>query len=68
MKKQDEERSIKPVSLGSYEGEEISILHGRYGYYLKHGRDNYALPSSYRQNADGLTFDEAVSVIKKKKT
>ncbi len=67
IRAQDEQRAIKPVELGSYDGSEIVVSHGRYGWYLRHGRENIALPAKYRENPEGLTLEEAVEIIKAKK-
>ena len=66
IEKQDMERSIKPVSLGQLDGDEIIVSHGRYGYYLKYRGNNIALPSKYKNDVSGLTLDEASLLIRKK--
>lgn len=50
-----------PRVVGEYEGEQIEVRQGPYGYYIRHGKKNYPLPSG----ADPLTLTEAeaISVI-----
>ncbi len=58
------------IDLGEYEGQKVGVFSGRYGFYLKHGKDNYALPYAMKKNEDTLkelTFDQAVEIIKNKK-
>lgn len=58
------------IELGEYEGQKVGVLSGRYGFYLKHGKDNYALPYAMKKNEDALkqlTLDQAVEIIKNKK-
>lgn len=66
IEKAEEIKSIQPVVLGQYEGKDVATANGRYGYYLKWGTDNIALPSKYKKSAEGLTLEEAVEIIKKK--
>ena len=66
IEKAEEIKSIQPVVLGQYESKDVAAANGRYGYYLKWGTDNIALPSKYKKSAEGLTLEEAVEIIKKK--
>ena len=66
IEKAEEIKSVQPVVLGQYEGKDVAATNGRYGYYLKWGTDNIALPSKYKKSVDGLTLEEAVEIIKKK--
>lgn len=58
------------IDLGEYEGQKVGVFNGRYGFYLKHGKDNYALPYAMKKNEEalkGLTFEQAVQIIDSKK-
>lgn len=58
------------IDLGVYEGEKVGVYHGRFGNYLKHGKDNYALPGDLKKSEEALkqlTLEQAVEIIKKKK-
>ncbi len=66
IEKTEEMKSVQPVVLGQYEARDVSAVNGRYGYYLKWGADNIALPSKYKKSVEGLTMEEAVEIIKRK--
>ncbi len=51
-----------PRRLGKYEGEDIQVLKGRYGPYLKYGDKNVSLPRGTDPQA--ITFDDAVSLVR----
>lgn len=44
---------------------DITLNSGRYGPYLKWGRNNYAIPKEYRDKE--LTLDDALKIISAKK-
>lgn len=55
------------VDFGDYEGQNLVIAHGRYGYYLKHGATNYKISKEYQQNEEAckaMTKETAISFIK----
>lgn len=46
-------------------GEDIALSKGRYGMYIKCGKNNYAIPKGY--SLSELTLEEAVKIINAKK-
>lgn len=55
------------VDFGDHDGQSLVILHGRYGYYLKHGQTNYRIPKEYQQNEEAckaMTKETAISFVK----
>ena len=52
--------------LGEYEGHPIQICKGRYGPYIKYNGENIALPKELKTK-DEITYEEAITVINKKK-
>ena len=55
------------VDFGDYEGKKLGIYHGKYGYYLKHGDTNIAVPKEYKNDEQAclaMTKETAVSLIK----
>ena len=56
--------------LGTFENLPVILAHGRFGFYVKHGKENYALPSAYKNDeakAKGLALEQAIEIIKKKR-
>ena len=54
------------VDFGEHEGKSLGIFHGRYGYYLKHGKDNISLPKEYKQDeaaCKAMTREKAISLL-----
>ena len=54
------------VDFGDYDGKSLGIFHGRYGYYLRHGKDNISLPKDYKQNeaaCKAMKREEAISLL-----
>lgn len=49
--------------IKSFPEQDIEILNGRYGPYLKHGGENYKLPKNVEPEA--LTLEECLEIIKK---
>ena len=49
-----------PKSLGSYNGEDIIVKNGRYGYYISYNKKNYKFINGYDKT---LSFDDAVKCI-----
>lgn len=54
------EKEAKKV-IATFEGEDISILNGRFGPYIKHGGKNFRIPKNMK--ADGLTLEECLKLI-----
>ncbi|MCF0261680.1 MAG: type I DNA topoisomerase, partial [Sphaerochaetaceae bacterium] len=55
------------VDFGEHEGANLAIMHGKYGYYLKHGDTNYRISKEYQQNEEAckaMTKEVAISFIK----
>lgn len=57
----------EPKKLGKHPttGEDIVLSKGRYGMYLKCGKNNYAIPKGYAPSS--LTEEEAVKIVTTKK-
>ena len=57
----------EPKVLGKHPqtGEEIVLSRGKYGMYLKCGKNNYAIPKGYAATA--LTEEEAIKIVTAKK-
>ncbi len=56
--------------LGQFEQETVALATGRYGFYLRVGKENVALPNEYKKDeekAGALTLDEAVAIIRAKR-
>jgi DNA topoisomerase-1 len=49
-----------PKNLGIYEGSEITLNNGRYGFYLQHDKKNYKLLEGFTEDLD---FESAVKCI-----
>lgn len=55
------------VDFGDHDGKNLSIQHGRYGYYLKHGDKNYRISKEYVQSEEAckaMDKETAISFIK----
>ncbi len=55
------------VDFGDYEGKNLGIYHGRYGYYLRHGEANVRIPKEYQQDEEAckaMTKETAISFLK----
>ncbi|MFA7108849.1 MAG: type I DNA topoisomerase [Sphaerochaetaceae bacterium] len=60
---------VPVVDLGEHEGEALGIFYGRYGYYMKHGKKNIALPKEYKNDEEKcktLKKEDAISFIEEK--
>nr|WP_319472578.1 type I DNA topoisomerase [uncultured Sphaerochaeta sp.] len=56
--------------LGQFEQDTVALASGRYGLYLRVGKQNIALPNEYKKDeekAGALTMDEAVAIIRAKR-
>ena len=56
--------------LGTFENETVALATGRYGFYLKVGKENIALPNEFKKDeakANSLTHEEAVQIISTKR-
>lgn len=51
-----------PRTLGEMDGEEVLVNHGRYGYYVRIGREYFSLEE---RNPTAVELDEAIQIIKK---
>ncbi|MBN8703921.1 MAG: type I DNA topoisomerase [Bacteroidetes bacterium] len=51
-----------PRTLGTYEGEEITVAIGRFGPYLKHNNVFYSLPRT--DDPYAIEYDRAVEILK----
>lgn len=54
--------------FGVQDGERLDIRQGRYGYYLKHGSENYRLAPKYQHDEQAciqMPLEEALSALKK---
>ena len=55
------------VDFGDYEGQNLGIYHGKYGYYLRHGDKNIRIAKEYQRDEEAcksMTKETAVSFIK----
>ena len=57
-----EEKSLDALQTFSINGEEVHLLDGMFGPYLKRGSENIPLPSDYKKDISKLT-EESVSEI-----
>ncbi len=48
--------------INSFPEEDIEVLNGRFGAYIKHGGENYKIPKG--TDAKALTLDECLNIIK----
>ena len=55
-----------PLSLGEYEGEEVSVNVGRFGPYVKFGEQFISIPRG--EEPLDVTMDRAIELIKEKQT
>lgn len=56
--------------IGEFEGGSVALASGRYGLYLKVGKENIPLPAEYKKDAakaEALSLDEAVEIIRTKR-
>lgn len=55
------------VDFGDHEGKNLSICHGRYGYYIRYGQENVRIAKEYQQNEEAckaMTKETAISFLK----
>ena len=64
---QDARRQEEGRNIATFEGEPVTLAHGRYGYYLKWKGVNIGLPEKYKQSVEGLGEQEAVELVEKRK-
>lgn len=58
------------VTFSEFEGSPLAIYSGKYGFYLKHGSENYALPNEAKKDenlAKQVTREQAIAIIEAKK-
>lgn len=53
-------------TFGELNGEAIVLRNGKYGYYLKHGRNNIALPAEFKKDPSALTEEKAREITAEK--
>ncbi|MBI1222944.1 MAG: type I DNA topoisomerase [Bacteroidetes bacterium] len=63
-RKADAEKLIKVFD----EDAELQVLNGRWGPYLKKGRDNFKIPKNRHEDAASITFEEATEMMEKAAT
>jgi len=49
-----------PKNLGAYNGENVIVKNGRYGYYLQHNKQNYKISNDLNEN---LSLEDAIKCI-----
>lgn len=57
---------FEPRTLVGFEGEDIVLSKGRYGFYLKHGTKNYRIPKTMEPLE--LTAEQALDIVQGKVT
>ncbi|MCR4675913.1 MAG: type I DNA topoisomerase [Sphaerochaetaceae bacterium] len=65
--------AAKPASnviknFGEYEGKNLSIMSGRYGFYIKYGTENFRLPKELQhdeQACKDFEIEKAIEILKK---
>jgi len=62
--KEAKEAKAKAI-IKEFKKEEISILNGRYGPYIKYKKKNYKLDKKLHDKAGKLELDEVIDIIKK---
>ncbi len=45
------------------EDETLTILNGRWGAYIKHGKNNIKIPKEQKENAEELSFEDCMKII-----
>lgn len=53
---------------GEKDGKDISLVKGHYGYYIKWGEENIALPSEEKKNVESLTLERIMEIAENHKT
>ena len=51
----------KFIAKFEHEGEDIEVLNGRFGPYIKKGKDNFKIPKG--TEAKSLTLDDCVKIM-----
>ena len=52
--------NIAPKSVGNYNGHDIIIKNGKYGYYFTHADKNYSIKT---ENIEEFTLEEAIKIL-----
>ena len=60
-KKESSVKAEKEYTLSS--GDVVQLLNGRYGYYLKRGKDNIAISKEERENLALLTLERVEDIV-----
>lgn len=58
----EETISLLPKSFGEYNGQDIIIKNGKYGYYFTYSEKNYSL-SSFKKEISELTIEDVIKII-----
>ncbi len=59
-----EEKSVDAEKSFTVDGESVSLINGRYGYYLKRGKDNIALSDDIKKDIAALTEDKVAELVR----
>lgn len=59
-----EEKSVDAEKTFTVDGDDVSLIKGRYGYYLKRGKDNIALSDDIKKDISLLTDDKVVEIVR----
>ena len=57
-------KSALPISLGEFEGKEVTVGEGKYGPYVRHGNSYISIPRG--KDPLALTLNEAIGLIQEK--
>ena len=52
------------LSFGEVDGKPLGVFNGKYGYYLKWGKDNIKLPDNFKESYESLNKDEAIEIAR----
>ena len=59
---EEHDRKEAEKFISSFPEQDIEVLNGRFGAYIKHGGENYKLPKG--TDAKALTLEECLEIIK----
>lgn len=59
--KQKREEDAKKLIKTFAENEEVTILNGRWGPYIKFGKQNVKIPKDRKEEPEGITYEECVA-------
>ena len=55
-----------PKKLGEYEGKEVKLMKGKFGFYIKHGKENVSFDNKENSDENKITLEKAIEFIKEK--